>query len=96
MDDITGNLFSLFCSSWYVVLNMFETFFHIKQVKAKKKLSKSCFQNSKKNGEIRTKIFFNDLTMPKLEEIFTTVAIVCHHYERLAVLRTFSLLFCIE
>ena len=25
--------------------------------------------------------------MPKLQEIFTTVAIVCHRYERLAVLQ---------
>ena len=28
----------------------------------------------------------NYLRMPKLQEIFTTVAIVCHLYERLAVL----------
>ena len=27
--------------------------------------------------------------MPKLQEILTTVAIVCHHYERLAVLQNF-------
>ena len=27
---------------------------------------------------------------PKLQEIFTTVAIVCHHYERRAVLQNFS------
>ena len=27
--------------------------------------------------------------MPKLQEILTTVAIVCHHYERLAVLQKF-------
>ena len=36
------------------------------------------------------------MTMPKLQEIFTTVAIVCLRYERLAVLQMFSLLFFFE
>ena len=31
--------------------------------------------------------FFDNLRMPKLQEIFTSVAIVCHRYERLAVLQ---------
>ena len=30
---------------------------------------------------------FDNLRMPKLQEIFTSVAIVCHCYERLAVLQ---------
>ena len=34
--------------------------------------------------------------MPKLEEIFTTVAIVCHWYDRLAVFKMFSRVFCFE
>ena len=48
MDDVTGNLFSLFCLTWQAI---------------------------------------DYLTMPKLQEIFTTVAIVCLRYERLAVLQ---------
>ena len=49
-------------------------------------LIKSCLQvrEMEKPGQI------DFLTMSKLEEIITTVAIVCHHYERLAVLRMFS------
>ena len=34
--------------------------------------------------------------MPKLEEIFTTVAIVCHCYDRLAAFKMFSRVFCFE
>ena len=33
---------------------------------------------------------FDNLRMPKLQEIFTSVAIVCHCYERLAVLQNVS------
>ena len=36
------------------------------------------------------------MRMPKLQEIFTTVVIVCHCYERFAVLQMFSPLFCFE
>ena len=36
------------------------------------------------------------LRMPKLQEIFTTVAIVCHRYEKLAVLQNVWPLFCFE
>ena len=36
----------------------------------------------------------DNLKIPKLEEIFTTVAIECHRYERLAVLKMFSQLYC--
>ena len=37
MDDVRGNLFSLFCSTWCVALKMFLRLFRIKQVKALKK-----------------------------------------------------------
>ena len=37
-----------------------------------------------KNGKTETKTILDDLKMPKLEEIFLTVAIVCHRCERLA------------
>ena len=36
----------------------------------------------KKNGEKERKRALHNLRMPKIEEIFTTVAIVCHCYER--------------
>ena len=29
MDDVTGNLFSLFCSTWHAVLKMFVRLFRI-------------------------------------------------------------------
>ena len=37
LDDVKGNLFSLFCSIWRTVLKMFVRLFRIKQVKASKK-----------------------------------------------------------
>ena len=40
-----------------------------------------------KNGETETKRALDYLRMPKLQEILITVAIVCHRYERLAVLQ---------
>ena len=43
-----------------------------------------------RNGD---KKVLDNLRMPKLQEIFTTVAIVCHRNERLAVLQFFSPLF---
>ena len=38
MNDVTGNLFSLFCSTWRGVLKMFVRLFRIKQMKASKKV----------------------------------------------------------
>ena len=39
-----------------------------------------------RNGD---KKVLDNLGVPKLQEIFTTVAIVCHRYERLSVLQNF-------
>ena len=50
----------------------------------------------KKNGETETKRVLDNLRMPKVQEIFTTVSVVCHRYERLAVLQMFSPSFCLE
>ena len=47
LDDVTGNLFSLFCSIWRTVLKMFVRLFRIKQVKASKKFSRSFLQKRK-------------------------------------------------
>ena len=79
MDDITGNLFPLFCSTWRAVLKTFVRLFQIKQVKDWK-------FTKKKNGETETKKVLAKLRMPKLQENSTTVAIVCHCYERLSFL----------
>jgi len=42
-----------------------------------------------RDGETETKNILGNLKIPKLEEIFFRVAIVCHCYERLAVLTIF-------
>ena len=86
MDDVTRNLFSLFCSTWRAVLKMFVRLFQIKASESlKKRISKSYLKE--KNGEKERKRVLYNLRMPKLQEIFTTVAIVCHRYERLDVLQ---------
>ena len=51
-----------------------------------KTFSWSCFKK-KKNGETETKRILDNFRTPKPQEIFITVAIVCHCYERLAVLQ---------
>ena len=50
----------------------------------------------KKNGETETKRVLDNLRMPKVQEIFTKVSVVCHRYERLPVLQMFSPSFCLE
>ena len=56
-------------------------------MKSSKKAEQELF-TKKKNGEPETKRTLAYLRMPKLQEIFTTVAIVFHRYERLAVLQS--------
>ena len=55
-------------------------------MKASKKTYQELFTN-KKNGQKERKRALYNLRIPKLQEIFITVAIVCHRYERLAVLQ---------
>ena len=55
-------------------------------MKASEKVYQELF-TKKKIGETETKKAIDYLIMPKLQEIFTTVAIVCLRYERLAVLQ---------
>ena len=89
MDDVTGNLFSLFCSTWRAVLKMFVRLFRIKASEnLEKSLAGAIYKNE--NEETETKRALDYSRIPKLQEIFTTVAIVCHCYERLAVLQMFS------
>ena len=83
MDDVTGNLFSLFCSTWRAVVKMFVSLFRIEPVKASKKFSRGSLQK-KENGETESKRVLDNLRMPKLQDIFTTIAIACHdRYKRL-------------
>ena len=88
MDVVRGNLFSLFCSTWRAVLKMFVRLFRIKASESlEKNLAIANVFTKKKNGEKERKRALYNLRMPKLQEIFTTVAIVCHRYERLDVLQ---------
>ena len=86
MDDATGNLLSLFCSTWFVVLKMFVRLFRIKANESLEKCLAGAIYKEEKwwNWDKRA---LDHLRMPKLQEIFTTVAIVCYRYERLAVLQ---------
>ena len=86
-DDVTGSLCSLFYSTCWAVLKMFARLFQI---------TKRRLLTNKKNGETKTKRVLDDLKIPKLVEIFTTVAIECHRYERFfkTVLKMFSQLYC--
>ena len=97
MDDVTRNMFSLFCSTWRAVLKMFVGLFRIKASEILEKSSTGGNYNRKKKwrkgDKKKTLDYFR---MPKLREIFTTAAIVFHRYERLAVLQMFSPLFCFE
>ena len=85
MDDVTRNLFCLFCSTW-CGLKMFVRLFWLKASEILKKVQQELFAR-KKNGEMGTKRALDYVRMPKLQEIFTTAAIVFHRYERLAVLQ---------
>ena len=49
----------------------------------RKKVQRELF-TKKKNGETETKRAHDNLRISKLQEIFTTVAIVCRRYERLS------------
>ena len=74
MDDVTRNLFNLFCSKWRAVLKILVRLFRIKQVKASKKAKQELF-TKRKNGERETNRAVDNLRKLKLQEIFTTVAI---------------------
>ena len=65
---------------------MFVRFFGFKRVKTSKKFSRSYLQRRKMEKRTQKKAL-DYLGIPKLQEIFTTVAIVCPLYERLAVLQ---------
>ena len=96
MDDVTRNLFSLFCSTWRAVLKMFVRLLRIKASEILEKSSTGATFKKEKRRLTGTKRALDYFRMLKLQEIFTTAAIVFHRYERLAVLQMFSPLFCFE
>ena len=55
-------------------------------MKSLKKVQQELFTR-KKNEDTGTKRGLDYFTMPKLQEIFTTAAIMFHRYERLAVVQ---------
>ena len=62
---------------------MFVRLFRIKASESPRKKLINCYlQRGKIEKKERKRALYN-LRMPKLLEIFTTVAIVCHRYERL-------------
>ena len=86
-DYVKGILFSLpFSSTWHAVMKMLVRLFRIQQVYSSKQFQQELF-TKEENGELETKRVLDNFRMPKLQEIFTTIATVCHCYERLADLR---------
>ena len=58
MDDVTGNLFSLFCSTWRAVLKMFVRLFLIKASEShEKNLAKAIYKEKKwRKGEKKSSL----------------------------------------
>ena len=86
MDDVTRNLFSLFCSTWRAVLKMFVRLLRIKASEILEQRSTGAIFKKEKR-ETGTNRALDYFRMPELQEIFTTAAIVFHRYGRLAVLQ---------
>ena len=88
MDDVAESLFQVLCfvqngaRFWKFLWD----YFGLKQVKVSNKILAEAIYKEK-NGKTETFRALYNLRKPKLQEIFTTVAIVCHRYERLAVLQ---------
>ena len=66
MNDVTWNLFSLFCPAWRTCLKMFARLFQFKQLKASKEFQEELF-TSTKNVKTETNRVLGDFKMPKLE-----------------------------
>ena len=86
MDDVTANLFSWFVQHGARFWKVFVRLFRIRQGKASKKsLAETIYKEEKWwDGGKRVLHCFR---MPKPQEIFTTVAIVCRRHEELSVLQ---------
>ena len=66
---------SMIYSTWRTVFKMLWVSFGLSKCKPQKKFEGSYLQLRWKNGETETERVLEDLKIPKLEEIFTTVAI---------------------
>ena len=95
IDEVTGNLFSLFWSTWRAVLKMFLRLFRIKASESlEKSLAGPIYKEEKwRNWDKKSSWPLN--WMPKLQEIFTTVAIVCHVTTDSLFCKMFSPIFCL-
>ena len=57
MDDVTGNLFSLFCSTWRAVLKMFVSIRIKISESLKKKLGRAIYKEEKwRNGDKKSSL----------------------------------------
>ena len=100
MDDVTGNVFSLFCSTWRAILKMFVRLIWIQASESRgKKISKSylhyLYYKEKKNGEKETKRALYNLRMPKLKRNLHNSCLRVSLRDSLFC-KMFSLLFCFE
>ena len=86
--DVTGNLFSLFCSTWRAVLKMFMRLFRIKASESlEKKLARTIYKEEKwTKGEKKSSLQLKNAST-SYKKFSQHRAIVCHRYERLAVLQ---------
>ena len=83
MDDVTATCFLCFVQHGGRFWKWLRDYFGL----SKWRPQKQKLFSSKKNGENGAERLIDNLKMPELEEISTTVAIVCYRYERLAVLQ---------
>ena len=100
MDDVTGNVFSLFCSTWRAILKMFVRLIWIQASESReKKISKSylhyLYDKEKKNGEKETKRALYNLRMPKLKRNLHNSCLRVSLRDSLFC-KMFSPLFCFE
>ena len=59
MDDVTGNLFSLFCSTWRTVLKLFVRLFRIKVSESfEKKTYQELFTKNKMEKRREKELFY--------------------------------------
>ena len=68
IDDVTGDLFSLFCSTWRAVLKMFVRLCRIKASENLEKSLAGAIYKKKKNGETETKRALDYLRMLNYEK----------------------------
>ena len=86
MNNVRGNLFSLLCLTWRALFKMLWDYFGLSKWKPRKKFSRSYLQR-RKIEKRRQKELLTTWEGLKYKKSSETAAIVCHRYERLAVLQ---------